>query len=80
MKNIILAFVLSLVTLFSFSQAPVTTESVKKQVVAHATTTTDKILDGTRTDVRDAIGGLHSDVTTAISSVYSDAKTVSSSA
>ena len=49
-------------------------------LVSYSQSTTDKILDGTRTDVRDAIGGLHSDVTTAISAVYSDARTIVSSA
>lgn len=79
MKKVIIALLLLCVTMFSFSQEPVV-ESVKKKVVTNAQSTTDKILDGTRTDVRDALGSLHSDVTTVVSTVYSDAKGVISQA
>lgn len=79
MKKLFIALLLVCVSFFSFSQ-DLAVETVKKQVVTHAQSTTDKILDGTRTDVRDVIGGLHSDVTTALSTVYSDAKGVISQA
>lgn len=77
MKKLIIALLLLCVSVFSFSQEPVV-ETVKKKVVTQ--TTTDKILDGTRTDVRDAVGTLHDDAYGAVTTVYADAKSIVSGA
>lgn len=72
MKKVL--FFLSVV-LMSLTLSAQVSEEVKK-LPAKGVDKVDKILDGTRTDAKDAISTLHQDATAVISTAYNDAKSL----